>query len=542
MNAVVWLAVIQVAVAQVLPAAQWGMLGQNSQHSSQSPYNVTPGPLRVRWAVQGCDYLFPAVGPDGTVYCTWYTTLYAMEPRRGEAKWTNYLSNRAISSPAVGVNGTVYLPSRDGNMYAFNGATGVRIWMFQTGGLSAQGAAPTIGPDGTVYFSGGGNVYALDGGSGAQKWVVPLIAGVTSPAVSTDGKVFINGGASIYALDAQTGSSWWSYNIGNSATVAMSSPVVGSGGNVYVGTGASLLALNGETGRRLWSYNGGSNCSFQSTAAIASNGLLYASCATTSGNETSVLNAFNALTGALQWTFAPTLYIAAPPAIGADGTLYVGARGGLVSGDSYVYALDGLNGTTPIWTFTVGFATAADFSPVIGRDGVLYVCAHYLYALVGIPPSSSPAPTPSPLPAQSQPTPGLDTDATIAIGVLVPVILIGMAAACWRKGKRSPAAATADSNISSDHNMQPLLQAEAAVGGQDPALECDAGVQPLIAAVEDQVSTSSYAALDMPIKDETHTHMPVYVSDVPDVPVSDVHVSDVSDVSVPVATVTSALV
>ena len=66
-----------------------------------------------------------------------------------------------VSSPAIGLNGTVYVGSKaDWFVYALNGKTGAKIWGFETG--SNVYSAPAIGADGTVYIGSSDNkLYAL---------------------------------------------------------------------------------------------------------------------------------------------------------------------------------------------------------------------------------------------------------------------------------------------------------------------------------------------------------------------------------------------
>ena len=52
------------------------------------------------------------------------------------------------------------------------------------------------------------------------------------------------------------------------------------------------------------------------------------------------------------------------PAIGSDGTIYVGSR------DKKLYAINGKSGVK-LWEFETGHEIAS--SPVIGSDGALYV-------------------------------------------------------------------------------------------------------------------------------------------------------------------------
>jgi outer membrane protein assembly factor BamB len=64
-----------------------------------------------------------------------------------------------------------------------------------------------------------------------------------------------------------------------------------------------------------------------------------------------------------KWSFTTGSYVSSSPAIGADGTIYVG------SDDYNLYAInpDG----SQKWSFTTGYMVLS--SPAIGADGTIYV-------------------------------------------------------------------------------------------------------------------------------------------------------------------------
>jgi hypothetical protein len=108
----------------------------------------------------------PAIGTDGTVYVgSWDGKLYALDAATGTAKWA-FATDAQISwsSPAVGADGVVYVGSDDNNVYALDGVSGTPKWVFATGGDVYS--SPAIGVDGTVYVgSHDGRVYALTSSS-----------------------------------------------------------------------------------------------------------------------------------------------------------------------------------------------------------------------------------------------------------------------------------------------------------------------------------------------------------------------------------------
>jgi hypothetical protein len=95
------------------------------------------------------------------------------------------------SSPAIGADGTVYVGSGDNKVYALDGKTGAKRWVFTTGDVVYS--SPAIGADGTVYVGSYDNkVYALDGKTGANRWEFETGDQVSSsPAIGADGTVYV---------------------------------------------------------------------------------------------------------------------------------------------------------------------------------------------------------------------------------------------------------------------------------------------------------------------------------------------------------------
>jgi hypothetical protein len=76
--------------------------------------------------------------------------------------WEFRANDAADSSPAIGQDGTVYVGSGDGRVYALHGATGALRWEAVTGG--GVDSSPAIGASGRLYVgSAGGVCLALQG-------------------------------------------------------------------------------------------------------------------------------------------------------------------------------------------------------------------------------------------------------------------------------------------------------------------------------------------------------------------------------------------
>ena len=78
-----------------------------------------------------------------------------MDGKTGAKQWEFETGKPVYSSPLIGVDGTVYLGSTDGNVYALNGKTGAVKWEVKTG--DPMTSSPVIGKDGLLYIGTGGN-------------------------------------------------------------------------------------------------------------------------------------------------------------------------------------------------------------------------------------------------------------------------------------------------------------------------------------------------------------------------------------------------
>ncbi len=295
--------------------------------------------------------------------------LVALDSASGLSRWTFLTSSTVYSSPAVGIDGTVYVCDLH-NLYAINGATGVLRWSYAVSG-SIYGS-PAIGSDGTIYFgeyldsATKGKFFAVLS-SGTLKWSINTAAIVSSAAVGPNGIIYVGSDDNaIYALNPADGSTVNSFLTDG---YIQSAPAIGPDGKVYVYSGdGSVYAFTPNLGYR-WSYNTGSSATyspqFVSSPGIGPDGSIYVG--TSFGTFISISS-----TGQLNWTFqngstaGGTQYtIQSSVAIGADGTIYLGAS------DTNVYALS-TNGQVK-WKVNVTNSNQA--SPALAANGTLYVAA-----------------------------------------------------------------------------------------------------------------------------------------------------------------------
>ena len=145
---------------------------------------VAVGPAgHLRWVFLAAGRGSPVLA-HGRVLFAAGPYLYAINttgPAAGRYAWRAAMGAAGAAtggaSPAVGSDGTAYVPSPDGNLYAID-PDGLRRWTFSAG--VRLGFSPAVGPDGTVYLAafadGRGWLYALTP-RGRLRWRVQVPTG-----------------------------------------------------------------------------------------------------------------------------------------------------------------------------------------------------------------------------------------------------------------------------------------------------------------------------------------------------------------------------
>ncbi len=345
----------------------WPKFHGNMQNTGLSTVNTSADSGSLQWTYTTGNYVdsSPAIGVDGTIYIDSDDhNLYAISST-GALKWSyttgGFNTPTVESSPAIGVDGTIYVGSQDDNLYAIN-PNGSLKWKYPTG--NGVYSSPAIGADGTIYVgSYDNNLYALNP-NGTLKWSYTTGGAVTSsPAIGADGTIYVGSAdGNLYALNPD-GSLKWTFTTGYSPTT---SPAIGVDGTIYaVGTYNHNLYAISPTGGLLWTYLVDNN--IYSSPAIGADGTIYIS------SYYGYLFAINA-SGGLKWSYTTYGSNLSSPAIGADGTIYIGLE------FNGLYAINP-NGTYK-WSYSTGPA-GSDSSPAIGADGTVYIGSqdHNLYAI-----------------------------------------------------------------------------------------------------------------------------------------------------------------
>lgn len=250
-------------------------------------------------------------------------------------QWTYTAGAAMMSSPAVALDGTIYAGSQDHKLHAIH-PDGTQAWAFDTGWN--VDSSPVLAANGRIYV--GVDWQSVPGDNGPD-------------------------GVGLYALEAD-GSVAWSFNTGNGV---FSSPAIGPDGTIYFGARDEKLYAVSADGDLVWSADIG-NVTETSPAIFGD--VVYIS------TQGGVLHAFDALAGTSLWSVPLGLCACQSLAVGADGTIYVGAIGTVASPEEGLRAVD--SDGTPLWS--AGGDTIVS-SPAVATDGTIYVGSfdHNLYAL-----------------------------------------------------------------------------------------------------------------------------------------------------------------
>lgn len=290
----------------------------------------------------------PAIGSDGTLYVPGNSGLYAVRPD-GTQKW---FYRAQYQSPAFPIH--FALVDDNGN-----------IWIDETAEVGRLvGGAIELNPDGSEkpFAISRERVTQL---SEAYDGTVYVAMGGSAVPVPIDGKgADLNKGVGGYFFSfAQDGTTYavLAHQLvayGNDhntkwtqAGDAGGEPVLGSDGTIYVGGNGAFTAVNPD-GTGKWSFSL-QNHMIQSPA-IATDGTVYF------GGDDSNLYALDP-NGRVKWKFATAGAIKSTPALAKNGTVYLGGT----DHNLYAIASDG----KLKWKFTTAGQV---FSPTIGDDGTIY--------------------------------------------------------------------------------------------------------------------------------------------------------------------------
>jgi hypothetical protein len=223
-----------------------------------------------------------------------------------------------------------------------------------------------IAPDGTIYVGNNLGLLAVTnaGTSASNKWVFSTSGGDISstPAIGADGTIYFGSYSSnLFAVNPD-GSLKWAYAF---AGKVPASPAIGADGTIYIPAEGYLYAINPNGTRKWKSFVLDERCS----PVIGPDGTLYL------GNPYGTM--FFAINpdGTQKWAVDLGSGSGESAAVGGDGSIYITAGG--------LDALDPGTGTNR-WSGTV---PCQGSSPVVGRDGTIYVQSSWDMSLTAYTPA-----------------------------------------------------------------------------------------------------------------------------------------------------------
>jgi eukaryotic-like serine/threonine-protein kinase len=228
------------------------------------------------------------------------------------------------------------------------------VWSVKAGGGIEH--SPILG-DGTLFVgSDDGNLYALDARSGTDRWRLDLGASLPSTPVFGSGVVAVSDqNGVLHGVAAATGAEVW-----HTAPVVNAASPVFAGGIVYItGTDHRAHGFDLQTGVERWSWT---------TTADLSNAFAVAADTAYVGSHDGVLHAV-ALAGSHElWSYQMTGTEVGFPLVAGDVVVVNSLQqAGEPSGE--LYALDRTSGK-PLWTFRGPSGLQISSGSV--RDGILY--------------------------------------------------------------------------------------------------------------------------------------------------------------------------
>ena len=202
-----------------LADSDWPSFQHDGNNSGQSN-NTGPQTNSTEWTFNGLTvYGSAVIGSDGTIYVASYEgTLYAFNSK-GVLQWTWTTRSYILGSPVIGSDGTIYITNwMNSTTYAIS-PNGTLIWKYTTGDYSTS--SPVISADGTIYVtttnSTNSILYALNP-TGTLKWTCTLgsVYG-NSPVIGSDGTLYIADYNGIFYAINTDGTVQWTYNLKGSS-------------------------------------------------------------------------------------------------------------------------------------------------------------------------------------------------------------------------------------------------------------------------------------------------------------------------------------
>ncbi len=344
----------------------WGMYSYDVRNAGYNPETSAPTEaVETQWEfdTDGAVRSSPAV-VDGTVYIgSDDGTVYAIDAETGQERWTYPTEESIVSSPAVFDN-KVYVGSTDHYVYALSTEDGENIWQYETG--DQVQSSPTVDTSrdlrefdpAVVIGSDDGSVSALNAVTGDLYDTLPTGSPIrTVPAINYYGTLEIFFGSAdgnVYNWEVFEEPEPLEYDRGapvHSSIAVAANPQGGEFPPWFFGTDDGTVYRDELYSANEWEFE--TEGEIRSSPALAFD-MVYV------GSWDGTVYAINAQGGELQWSYETDGKVDTSPAV-ADGTIYIG------SDDQSVYSFDAETGDL-LWNFQTGGEIRS--SPTVSADTV----------------------------------------------------------------------------------------------------------------------------------------------------------------------------
>ncbi|HVX14956.1 MAG TPA: PQQ-binding-like beta-propeller repeat protein [Pirellulales bacterium] len=333
----------------------WPVFRGDAASTGVSPTEL-PEKLAVIWKKSFKDGGFEATAAivDGTVYVGSFDgNLYALSLATGEEKWKFHTELGFKAAPAVR-DGMIYIGDVDGKFYAIDAADGKEKWTVASGGEINAGA--NFYRDKVLFTSQDGGFYCVRPTDGEQVWKYTIDNMIQCSPTVVENRGFLAGcDGKLHIVDLDKGTAVSAVDIGDPT---LSTPAA-DGNMVYFGTqGGRFLAVDWRRAKVEWTYDPPRKQPLLSSAAVSSRLAIF-------GGKDRTVHALDIGDGKESWSFRTRGAIDSSP-VAVGGRVFVGG------GDGRVYALD-LKSGEKTWEYEAGghfpaSPAVAEGRLVIGND------------------------------------------------------------------------------------------------------------------------------------------------------------------------------
>ena len=370
----------------------------NPRHTGITAYNGPATTPTLSWSTSFPAtnlYVSPsiAIAANGTLYIGSNDGyVYALEPS-GNRKWRTRVNNTIngaftspnsmYTTPAIGNNGTIYIGSNEGCLFALEPTLGNIKWKYNAG-YPLQ-SSPIIDTNGHLYFGAGQSVFSIGDAvdHAFLRWLTPFYTNGhvnSSPALGQNGFLYFGSDDGyLYAVNSLTGLEQWKKNLSLPDTIIThpiyTSATVDASNNVIIGNGSymdgSLNYLDGLSGDILWQNSyGEQDGPFYNTVAVNGDTIYLTNIA--------YVYAIDRLTGNQIWKYFSQNCYYTSPVIDASGIIYVAAINTSVyekSNHATILAIEDLGASAvDYWPpYDSGVAYERFAPPVIGNNRTIYI-------------------------------------------------------------------------------------------------------------------------------------------------------------------------